>query len=182
MEGRACALPKNFEEEKFMKALIVTIMLAATLGSCSSEQQKSSTNSSLVSPTPEITPQVHITPPVKNANSETTPTTETATTAAPVEFTYTGITPDKESFSYKIKVNTPKPISQVDIGIKYLDAQGQVVSETTRAWQNIVKSKKQPIEQGKTYDVTDDLEPGSIKAECKLKRVFFTDGSNWSAQ
>jgi hypothetical protein len=165
-----------------MKPLIITIMLAAALASCSSAPQKSSVNETAnASPSPTITPQVHITPPVKTETSETTtPSTETAT-SAPVEFTYTGVTPDKESISYKIRVNTPRPISQVDIAVKYLDAQGQVVSETTRAWQNIVKSKKQPIEQGKTYEVTDDLEEGPTRAECKLKRVFFTDGTNWSA-
>ena len=164
-----------------MKPLIVTIILAATLASCSSESQKVSTNSTANgSPTPAITPLVHITPPVETANSETASPTETA--GAPVEFTYTGVTPDKESISYKIRVKTAKPIKQVDIDIKYLDAQGKVVSEITRAWQNIVKSKMQPIEQGKTYEVTDYLEEGSVKAECKLKRVFYTNGSIWSAE
>jgi hypothetical protein len=123
---------------------------------------------------------VHITPPQKNANSETLSSTETV--GAPVDFIYIGTTPDKESFSYKIKINTAQPISQVDIAIKYMDDQGKVLSETTRAWQNIVKSTRQPIEQGKTYEVTDDLEAGSVKAECRLKRVFFTDGTSWSAK
>jgi hypothetical protein len=123
---------------------------------------------------------VHITPTPGTANNN-----ESASSAkdksAPVEFTYTGITADKENFSYKVKVNTTKPVSQVDIGIKYLDEQGRVISETTRVWQNIVKSKKQPIEQGKSYEVTDALEPNSTKVECRLKRVVFVDGSTWSA-
>jgi uncharacterized protein YcfL len=167
-----------------MKALIITTILGITLVACSSEPQKSATNSTNATtaagtPTPVITPQVHITPPVTNENSETSSSTNASD--APVEFTYTGITPDKEDISYKIKVKTAKPISQVDIAARYWDAQGNLISETTLAWQNIVKSKKQPIEQGKTYNATGLLEPGSTKVECKLKRVFFTDGSVWSA-
>jgi hypothetical protein len=165
-----------------MKALIIVTILGLTLAGCASESQKPATDSTTTiaaTPTPAITPQVHVTPPVTDPGSETASNTKTAD--APVAFTYTGVTADKEDISYKIKVNTAKPISQVDIAIRYLDAQGKVVSETTRAWQNIVKSKKQPIEQGKTYEVTDALEPGSTKAECQLKRVWFTDGSTWSA-
>jgi hypothetical protein len=168
-------------QEDIMKTLIVVFLLSATLASCSGESQTqvANSNAAAATPTPAITPQVHVTPPVTNRNGETAPATNSA--AAPVEFTFTGVTPDKESIAYKIKVNSAKPVSQVDIAVKYLDAEGRVVSETTRAWQNIVKSKKQPIEQGKTYEVTDELEPGSTTAECQLKRVFFTDGTNWSA-
>jgi hypothetical protein len=165
-----------------MKILLATVALAATLLSCSTGPQKAPADlsSTAATPTPALTPQVHITPPPENANTVTASPDET--TAPPVDFTYNGVIPDKESITYKIKVNTDKPISQVDIAIKYLDEQGKVVAETTRAWQNVVKSAKQPIVQGKTYEVTDDLEPGSTKAECKLKRVFFTDGSSWSVK
>jgi hypothetical protein len=68
----------------------------------------------------------------------------------PVELAYLGLSPDKESVSYKIKVNTSEPISQVDLDVKYLDDAGKVVDETTYAWQNVVKSVRQPIEKGKT--------------------------------
>ena len=160
---------------------MATIILAAGLSACSGGGGQASQNSQANQiSTPTITPRVEITPPANTESRETTSPAETG--GAPVEFTYTGLTPDKESISYKIRVNTAKPISQVDIAIRYLDAQGRVVTETTRAWQNIVKSKRQPIEQGKTYVVEDELEPGSTKAECQLKRVFFTDGSTWSAK
>jgi hypothetical protein len=79
-------------------------------------------------------------------------------------------------------VLTATPISQVDIGIKYMDDSGKVLDETTYAWQNVVKSARQPIEQGKTYEAKDDLPEGATKAECVLKRVIFADGTRWEAE
>ena len=102
------------------------------------------------------------------------------TAGAPIEFTYLGITPDKQNISYKIKVNTEKRISQVDLAVKEMDDSGKVLMDTNMLWQNIVKSHREPIEQGKTYDVADYLYPGATRAECKLKRVVFEDGSTWS--
>lgn len=102
--------------------------------------------------------------------------------AAPVEFTYLGISPDKQTASYKIKVKTAEPISQVDLGVKYLDGGGKVLEETIYAWQNIVKGARQPIENGKTYEVKDELPEGATKAEYTLKRVIFQNGSRWNAE
>jgi hypothetical protein len=99
----------------------------------------------------------------------------------PVEFTYLGVTPDKESIAYKIKVNSAKPISQVDLNMKYLDDKGGVVDESTYAWQNIVKSARKPIERGQTYEVKDPLPDGATRAEVTLKRVIFEDGTRWEA-
>jgi PBP1b-binding outer membrane lipoprotein LpoB len=101
------------------------------------------------------------------------------TAGAPVEFTYGGITSDKTNISYRIKVNTDKPISQVDLAVEEMDDSGKVLMDTTMLWQNIVKSVRLPIEKGKTYDVQDYLYPGATKAECKLKRVVFQDGTTW---
>jgi hypothetical protein len=115
----------------------------------------------------------------KPANAGVAP--DNAAAGAPVEFTYVGITPDKESFSYKIRVNTAKPIGQVDIGAKYYDDKGKVIGDSTIAWQNVVKSTRQPIEPGRAYEATAYLEPGSTKVEANLKRVVFKDGSSWSA-
>ncbi|HEX8843316.1 MAG TPA: hypothetical protein VF791_01540 [Pyrinomonadaceae bacterium] len=167
-----------------MKLIAVLISLAALLTGCGSKQENMSVNSSqtrteskeTVGAKNEATPQ-----PTPTATQTPTPAT-TADTERPIEFTYLGITSDKEHIRYRIKVNTAKPISQVDLGIKFTDASGKVLDDTTFAWQNIVKSKQQPIEQGKTYDVEDYLPEGATKAEVVLKRVIFKDGGYWSAQ
>ena len=101
--------------------------------------------------------------------------------SAPVEFAYIGVAPDKQNIQFSIKVNSDKPIRQVDIGAKYLDAQGKSLMDTTIAWQNIVKMVKQPIENGKTYKGEGYFLPTAAKAECKLLRVIFQDGTRWSA-
>jgi hypothetical protein len=127
------------------------------------------------------TRMVEATPPASPSTSATSaPVTNDG--ERPVEFTYLGITPDKESISFEIKVNTSKPVSQVDIGIKYMDdGSSKVLEETTYAWQNIVKSVRKPIEKGKTYEAEGYLPQGATKAECILKRVIFEDGSRWDA-
>ena len=65
-----------------------------------------------------------------------------------MEFIYGGITPDNENVSYKIKVNTDKPIEEVHLALKESDASGKVVEQTTVVWQNIVRSTRRPIERG----------------------------------
>lgn len=164
-----------------MRNFLVAMLLAATLAACSGGARNSSNDSqAMARPTPTISPRIAPESPAKNSNDANTQPTDTA--GAPVEFSFGGISTDGENISYKIKVNTPKPISQVDIAAKYMDAQGKVVTETTLAWQNVVKSKKEPIEQGKTYDVKDYNEPGATRADLKLKRVVFADGSTWNAK
>jgi hypothetical protein len=156
-----------------MKLLIAWMSITLLFAACANGPQKASTNGPA------------------NANSTTAPTAtaqdskpadagSASDKAAPVEFTYVGITPDKENFAYKVKVNTARPISQVDIAARYYDDKGKVIGDTTIAWQNVVKSTRQPIEEGKTYDATGYLEPGSTKVEAGLKRVVFKDGSSWS--
>jgi hypothetical protein len=56
-----------------------------------------------------------------------------------------------------------------------------VLKETTLAWQNVVKSVRQPIEKGRTYEVKDELPQGASKAEYSLKRVIFQNGTRWNA-
>jgi hypothetical protein len=101
-------------------------------------------------------------------------------TEAPVEFIYGGITPDK-AISYKIKVNTNKPILEVHMKLKEMDASGKVLFDGDLVWQNIVHSTEQPIEQGKTYDATMMLPVGAVKVECSFKEVIFKDYTRWSA-
>src|SRR5258708_7274459 len=152
-----------------MKIYIALILAAALFSACSNKQPSESSNT------------------LSNAGTQSTPSkaensqkTSESTSGAPIEFTYLGITPDKANISYTIKVNTDKPISQVDLAVKETDDSGKVLMDTTMLWQNIVKSVQQPIENGKTYDVKDYLYPGATKAECKLKSVVFEDHSSWS--
>jgi hypothetical protein len=108
--------------------------------------------------------------------------TKTDANAPPVEFTFLGITPDKSNVSYKIKVNTDKPIDEVHLALKEMDGKGKVVEETTIVWQNIVGSTRRPIENGKTYEDQTALDPTALRAECSLKEVIFKDGAKWSAK
>ena len=57
---------------------------------------------------------------------------------------------------------------------------GKVLEETMVVWQNIVKSTRQPIENGKTYEDQSALVPDTSKADCSLKEVIFKDGSRWA--
>lgn len=164
-----------------MRTFSAAILLLAAMSACSGSAQKTAIDSRPTSNSETAnTTSVVATSPEKTPDPKTPSSSDDA--KPPVEYAFDGITPDKEEFSYKIKVNTSKPISQVDIATKYLDAQRKVISETTIAWQNIVKSKREPIEEGKTYDVKGYLEPGATKVETVLKRVFFADGSSWNAQ
>ena len=115
-----------------------------------------------------------------NAEKATQGSTSGAKTdAKPVEFTCLGLSADKTHFSYRVKVNTDKPISQVDIEVKSVDQKGKASTETF-LWQNIVKSTQQPIEKGRTYDVDENaVEEGATKVDCKMKRVVFVDGTSW---
>ena len=160
-----------------MKILIPLMAAAVLFTACTSESQKTPTSSS--ANTNSVPYVITTSQDAQPANVETVP--NNATAKALVEFTYVGITPDKENFSYKIKVNTDRPISQVDIAVKYYDDKGKVLGDSTIAWQNVVKSTRQPIEQGKVYEATGYLEPGSTKVEAVLNRVVFKDGSSWSA-
>ena len=161
-----------------MKQLTVSVALALLLTGCGGRQEKVSVNNSQI---PAATQEVE-TRSVETPKPTLTSTPATKEAERPVEFTYLGLTPDKQHIHYKIKVNTEKPLSQVDLGIKYMDETGKVLDETTLAWQNIIKSKRMPIERGKTYDVEDYLAPGSIGAEVTLKRAVFEDSTCWKAE
>jgi len=99
----------------------------------------------------------------------------------PVELVSSGVPPGKASVSYKIKVNTDKPINEVHLNLKETDAGGKVLVETTVVWANIVHSTRQPIEKGKIYEDDTALSPGAVAAECSLKEVIYKDFTRWSA-
>ena len=151
----------------------IGLFLAATLFSACSNTQPSAPGSAQSPASPQST--------TAKTQSSSSAASE-STGAAPVEFFYGGITPDKTSISYKIKVNTDKPIEEVHLALKETDAGGKVVEQTMIAWQNIVHSTQQPIEKGKTYEAQTPLDSAATKAECTLKEVIFKDGARWSAK
>ena len=155
-----------------MKTYIGLFIAAALFSACSSTKPSEPGNTQ--------SPASAQSTPAKTQNSQ--PTTSETTSGAPIEFTYGGITPDKTSISYKIKVNTDKPIEEVHLSLKETDAGGKVVDQTMIAWQNIVHSTRQPIEKGKTYEDQMALDPAATKAECTLKEVVFKDGTRWTAK
>ena len=104
-----------------------------------------------------------------------------ATSGAPVELIYSGMTDDKANLSYRIKVNTDKPIDEVHLTLKAVDSKGKV-HEDNIVWQNIVGSTRKPIESGKTYEDQTPLDPGTTTAEASLKEIIFKDGTRWSAK
>jgi len=90
--------------EVSVKTYIALILAAAFLSACGSKQP-SSTNTQLATGAQST--------PSKVGSSQSS--ASQTTSGAPVEFTYGGITPDKDSVSYKIKVNTDKPIEEVHL-------------------------------------------------------------------
>jgi len=155
-----------------MKTYIGLFLAAALFSACSNTQPSAPGNAQSPA-SPQSTP----------AKTQSSPSAASESTgAAPVEFFYGGITPDKTSISYKIKVNTDKPIEEVHLALKETDAGGKVVKQTMIAWQNIVHSTQQPIEKGKTYEDQMALDPAATKAECTLKEVVFKDGTRWTAK
>ncbi len=155
-----------------MKTYIGLFLAAALFSACSNTQPSAPGNA-----------QSPASPQSTTAKTQGSPSAASESTgAAPVEFFYGGITPDKTSISYKIKVNTDKPIEEVHLALKETDAGGKVVEQTMIAWQNIVHSTQQPIEKGKTYEAQTPLDSAATKAECTLKEVIFKDGARWSAK
>lgn len=159
-----------------MKLLISAIASVVFLAGCGAKQENSNAGNSSA-PTNQAAAGNAQKP---TQGSSTSVTNGPKTDGDPVEFTCLGLSADKTHFSYRVKVNTDKPISQVDIEVKSVDAKGKSSTETF-LWQNIVKSHQQPIEKGKTYDVDENaVAEGTTKVECKMKRVVFVDGTSWS--
>ena len=157
--------------ETKMKKYIPILLAAVFLSACGNKQPASTTSTE-----PAAGLQ---SPPSKTGSQSAAPQT---TTGAPVELIYGGITPDKANVSYKIKVNTDRPIAEVHLALKEMDGKGKVVEDTTIVWQNIVGSTRRPIENGETYEDQTPLDPAAVKAECTLKEVIFKDDTRWTAQ
>jgi hypothetical protein len=160
-----------------MKLLISAIASVVLFAGCATKQENSNAGNS---PAPANQAAAGNAEKATQGSSTSATNTGAKTDGNPVEFTCLGLSADKTHFSYRVKVNTDKPISQVDIEVKSVDAKGKSSTETF-LWQNIVKSTQQPIEKGKTYDVDENaVAEGTTKVECKMKRVVFVDGTSWS--
>lgn len=157
-----------------MRAVFLLIIALLLAGCAAKNDTTTSQNSSAPASQPEAAKAGKPAETNKSATSDTN--------APPVNFTFLGITSDKQNIAYKIKVNTDKPIEEVHLALKEMDAGGKVLMDTTLVWKNIVKSTREPIESGKTYEVQDYLYPGTTKAECTLKEVIFKDGTRWTAK
>ena len=103
----------------------------------------------------------------------------------PVAFTYLGFddAADPQGTRLRFEIAGKTAVSQVDVEFTFFNAAGERLGGETYAWQNVVKSKRLPIEPGKTYE-TDrgPFQDGAARAEAKLVRVIFTDGSRWSVR
>jgi len=98
-----------------MKTYIGLFLAAAFFSACSNTQPSAPGNA-----------QSPASPQSTTAKTQGSPSAASESTgAAPVEFFYGGITPDKTSISYKIKVNTDKPIEEVHLALKETDAGGR---------------------------------------------------------
>ena len=148
--------------------LTIFLLLALSMSACTKSDSGSGSNSSAPSN------QAGMTKTEKPAKAVVDPN------APPVEFTFLGITPDKQNIAYRIKVNTDKPIEEVHMALKEKDASGKVVQDTTLIWQNIVHSTRQPIEAGQTYEDTSYVDPKVTSVDCTLKEVVYKDNTRWS--
>ena len=99
----------------------------------------------------------------------------------PVEFTFLGLDAPQGTMRYQIHILTPKPVSQVDFNLRIFNQSGQIIYDRPVSWRNLVQGKPQTIEPGRTYHVEDSLVvEGATRAEAKLLRVVFKDGTGWT--
>ncbi|HKF57458.1 MAG TPA: hypothetical protein VKJ45_18515 [Blastocatellia bacterium] len=155
-----------------MRALLLISGLVL-LSSCGMSTE-TSTNQHAAAPNQNAAPSAA-------AKTEKAPEPATANAGTPVDLTVLGMSQDKTNVSYKIKVNSNKPIEEVHLALKEMDGTGKVVADTTLVWQNIVGSTRKPIESGMTYEDRSTLDADVIKAEVSLKEVVFKDGTRWTA-
>lgn len=99
----------------------------------------------------------------------------------PVEFTFLGLDAAQGTMRYQIQILTHKPVSQVDFNLRIFNQSGKIIYDRPVSWRNMVKGAPQPIEPGRTYNVEDSLGvEGAARAEGKLLRVVFRDGTGWT--
>src|SRR5207253_1973622 len=98
-----------------MKLLISAIASVVFLTGCAAKQENSNTGNS--SATANQAAAGNAEKPTHGSSTSVT-NDGAKTDGNPVEFTCLGLSADKTHFSYRVKINTDKPISQVDIEVK----------------------------------------------------------------
>ena len=101
--------------------------------------------------------------------------------STPITFTWKGLTPDRKAVHFRVAIHSKKPVDQVYLEVRYVDDAGAVLFGGELIWQNIVHSVRQPIVDGKTYEVDTLFVPKTARADGKLLRVHFADSSIWEA-
>ncbi|MSP59241.1 MAG: hypothetical protein EXR72_02685 [Myxococcales bacterium] len=100
---------------------------------------------------------------------------------APVEASFVKVDADREVLVYKVKINTDKPLKQVDMKFHYLDADGKELSAAPFSWQNNIKGKIEPIQKGRSYENADPTLPEhTAKCTIDITMIHFVDGSKWT--
>ncbi len=97
----------------------------------------------------------------------------------PVEISYDQPKAGEIRTEFRFKINTSKPIKQVDVAIEYQGTANQVLRNTTFGWQNIINGEQRPIKGGQTYQDKHRFPEGTIKTKASLERVIYEDGSTW---
>ena len=118
-------------------------------------------------------------PAQKKSPGRTTPALPALPEQVPVTIEFLGLAADKEHVRYRIHVVTEKPVEQVDVGLTYNDAGGKE-QRATVVWQNVVQSKRQPIEKGKTYEDEAYVGRGATGVVCKVLHVVYKDMTSWA--
>lgn len=116
-----------------------------------------------------------------NSNPNSSFAGASQSTEPPIDFTYLGVSSDKQHIAFQIKVNTAKPIIQIDLDVKEIDDSGKDLLDRTLLWQSKDCCPRRPLEKGKIYDGFERLlRPGATKTACSVQRVHFQDGSSWT--
>jgi hypothetical protein len=99
----------------------------------------------------------------------------------PVEFSFLGFDTAEKTIHYQVKILTAKPVSRVDFNLRVFDLHGKMIFDRPLSWPNRVEGRPQPLESGRTYEVTDSLTvEGAARAQASLLRVVFRDGTGWT--
>ena len=136
-------------------------------------------------PAPEAAPSVNSQTETQPAeSSDAAVTSATVEKDAPVQVVSGALSADKTILPVKITINAPagKTVKYVGIYYKCVGTDG-VSASLNYNWENIANGKKNPIENGKTYNY--DVDVTTEVASCKSAKavsVDYTDGTKWEAE